>query len=91
MDATECEYKKPASLASEKMDEGRGIRQSNHPLYKVVQKSVLHRTLFMIPDNSNSVSAFVADPSSGYVAFPRYSEKTEDTDSVIYAIIEHNQ
>jgi hypothetical protein len=50
MDAPRTRFKKPMSLASEAMDQGRGIRRNNPQLYGVLQNSVLLNTFFEIGD-----------------------------------------
>lgn len=91
MDSTRAEYKKPISMARESMDEDRGIKEHNPELYGVLQDSPLFNTVFTLSKkNKRSVSAFVVDPSRGYIAFLRYSETSGDTDFVIRAIIKSN-
>jgi hypothetical protein len=91
MDSPRAKFKKAISMASEAMDEERGIREYNRELYETMQGSVLLNTVFYIPEEKSSVSAFMVDCSTGYLAFPRYSEKKGDTDSVIGEILRHNQ
>jgi hypothetical protein len=50
MDAPRTRFKKPMSLASEAMDQGRGIRRNNPQLYGVLRDSVLLNTFFQIGD-----------------------------------------
>jgi hypothetical protein len=91
MDSPRAKFKKPMSLASEAMDEALGIREHNPELYDVLQDSVLFNTLFVIPEQQHcGVSAFLADCSAGYLAFPRYSERERDTDFVISQILAKN-
>jgi hypothetical protein len=90
MDSPRARYKKPMSVASEFMDEERGIREFNPELYDTLQDSVLLNTLFLTSEESKcGASAFSVDCSNGYLAFPRYSEP-EGTDDVINKILEHN-
>jgi hypothetical protein len=92
MDCSRAKYKKPKSLAWEAMDKQQGIRENNPDLYAVLKKSVLHETVFQIAkDQNNSVSMFSADPSVGYLGFPRYSETVGDTDIVVREILRRNQ
>ncbi|MCI0723402.1 MAG: hypothetical protein L0338_31230 [Acidobacteria bacterium] len=92
MDSPRTTYKKPMSLASEAMDEARGIREHNPELYELLADSVLLNTLFMIPEGQGcGVSAFSADCVNGYLAFPRYSERDRGTDFVIGEILRLNQ
>jgi hypothetical protein len=92
MDSSRAKYKKPISMASEAMDEAKGIKEHNPELYEILLESVLLDTLFTIPPDKNcSVTAVLIDPSNGYVAFPRYSEKKGDTDFVIGEILTRNQ
>jgi hypothetical protein len=91
MDSPRAKFKKPMSLASEAMDEALGIREHNPELYDVLQDSVLFNTLFVIPEQQHcGVSAFLADCSAGYLAFPRYSEGERDTEFVITQILAKN-
>lgn len=92
MDSFRAKYKKPMSLASEAMDEELGIREHNPELYDVLLDSVLLNTSFIIPEGQEcGVSAFSADCTGGYLAFPRYSEGGKDTNFVINEILGHNQ
>jgi hypothetical protein len=92
MDSPRARYKKPTSTAQEAMDEELGIREHNPELYETLQDSVLFNTLFAIPEDKGcTVSAFSVDPSNGYMAFVRYSEKKGDTDFVIREILQQNQ
>jgi hypothetical protein len=91
MDSTRTEYKKPISTAKEAMDEERGIREHNPELYEVLLESPLFNTLFALSETlDRSVSVFSVDPSRGYIAFPRYSETSGDTDFVVREILKHN-
>ena len=91
MDATRTRYKKPHSTVSEIMDEAIGIREHYPELFAVLKKSTLFSTLFMIPAASTcGVSAVSIDPSAGFLAFPRYSEKQNGTDYVVAQILKHN-
>lgn len=91
MDSPRAKFKKPMSLASEAMDEALGIREHNPELYDVLQDSVLLNTLFAIPEEQQcGVSAFLADCTGGYLAFPRYSEGERDTYFVIEQILANN-
>jgi hypothetical protein len=91
MDCSRAKYKKPKSLAWEAMDKQQGIRENNPDLYAVLKKAILHETVFQIAkDQKNSVSAFSADPSVGYLGFPRYAETEGDTDVVVREILRHN-
>ena len=73
------------------MDEEKGIKEFSPDLFQVLRKSKLHRTLFNVKDKkAGGVSAFVADPSAGYIAFPRYSESEGDTDAIIGTILQGN-
>jgi hypothetical protein len=92
MDSPRTKFKKPKSLAMEAMDEEMGIRENYPELYEVLQDSVLLNTLFLIPEDKGcDVSAFLADCSHGYLAFPRYSEGPKDTNFVISEIVGQNQ
>lgn len=91
MDSSRTKYKKPISLASEAMDEERGIREYNPELYAVLTESPLYNTLFVInPDRALTVSTFSVDPTRGTLAFFRYA-RAGDTDIVIREILRHNQ
>ena len=90
MDSPRARFKKPMSMASEAMDEERGIREYNPDLYETLQDSVLLNTLFLIPEEAQcGASAFSADCMKGYLAFPRYSEPG-GTDDVISKILQNN-
>lgn len=91
MDSSRVEYKKPMSTAQEEMDEQRGIKKSNPRLYAAVAEAPLFNAVFQISPSANiTVSAFTANPSRGYIRFPRYSENPGDTDFVIREILRHN-
>lgn len=79
------------SLASEAMDEERGIREYNPELYEILLDSVLLNTVFVIQEENCGVSAFSADCANGFLGFPRYSEAEGNTDFVIDEILRHNQ
>jgi hypothetical protein len=54
------------SMASEAMDEERGIREHNPELYEVLLDSVLLNTLFLIKEEHRwGVTAFSADCANG--------------------------
>lgn len=92
MDSPRTKFKKPMSLASEAMDEERGIREYNPELYELLMDSVLLNTLFFIKEEQHcGVTAFSADCINGFLAFPRYSEVERNTDFVIDEILGHNQ
>jgi hypothetical protein len=91
MDATRTQYKKSLSVASEIMDEERGIKKFNPELYAVLRRSPLLKTSFQVaPNQETSVTAFSAEPLKGYIGFPRYSEERGDTDHVVNEILRHN-
>lgn len=48
MDSPRTRFKKPQSLASESMDQGRGIRRNNPELYQILQNVVLLNTFFLV-------------------------------------------
>lgn len=92
MDSKNTRYKKPFSTASEEMDGELGIREHNPELYEIIMDSPLYNTTFIVgSDKGTTVTALSADPSRGYLAFPRYSERIGDTDHVIGEIIRLNQ
>lgn len=92
MDSPRTKFKKPMSLASEAMDEERGIREHNPDLYELLQDSVLLNTFFAVNDDQRcGVSAFSADCTNGFLAFTRYSEAEGSTDFVIDEILRLNQ
>jgi hypothetical protein len=92
MDSPRTKYKKPQSLASEAMDEERGIKEHNPALYETLLDSVLLNTLFMIEEDQRcGTSAFLANCQNGFLAFPRYSDAERNTDFVIDAILGRNQ
>jgi len=90
MDASRAKYKKPNSTAWEAMDQAKGIKAHNPALYRTLQSAVLHDMLFKVLGDC-AVAAVVANPSEGYLAFPRYTDKKGDTDFVIREILRHNQ
>jgi hypothetical protein len=90
MDCFKAKYRKPKSVASEEMDEAKGIREHNPDLYKILRKSTLLSTLFEVEDKKSTVSVISADPLDGFLGFPRYTEKKGDTNEVIGQIIESN-
>ncbi len=91
IDSFRTSFKKPKSVATEKMDEELGIKQHNPELYEQLQTATLFATLFQIdPAWECSVETFQVDPSIGYVAFPRYTEGTGDSDEVVHKILEKN-
>jgi hypothetical protein len=75
MDSSSAKLKKALSMASETMDEEKGIREHNPELYAEIQENTLLNALFAISDEKCGVSVLSVQPSNGYVAFPRYSEK----------------
>jgi hypothetical protein len=73
------------------MDEERGIREHNPTLYETLLESPLFATMFQVnPESKCDVSVFLADPSRGYLAFPRYTARKGDTDRVISEILRQN-
>jgi hypothetical protein len=91
MDATRTSYKKPMSIATEVMNEAKGIKKYNPELYAILMKSVLNNTLFQVePNKKCSVSAFWADAANGRIYFPRYTDKGGDTEFVIDEILRNN-
>jgi hypothetical protein len=91
MDSPRTKYKKPQSLASESMDEERGIREHNPALYETLLDSVLLNTLFVIEEDQEcGTSAFLANCQIGFLAFPRYSDVERNTDFVIDEILRRN-
>jgi hypothetical protein len=91
MDSSSATLKKALSMASEKMDEELGIREHNPELYEQIQDNTLLNALFAITDEEKcGVSVFSVQPSNGYLAFLRYSEKG-GPDFVISEILRKNQ
>jgi hypothetical protein len=91
MDSPRTKFKKPKSVASETMDEERGIRRTNTELYKQLKDSVLLNTLFLVEKADCGVSAFSVECTQGFLTFPRYSKPERNTDFVIEEILERNQ
>jgi hypothetical protein len=92
MDSPRTKYKKPQSLASEAMDEERGIREHNPELYETLLDSVLLNTFFVIEEEQRcGTSAFLANCQIGFLAFPRYSDAERNTDFVIDEILRRNR
>ena len=89
MDSPSAKLKKALSMASEIMDEELGIREHNPELYEQIVENVLLGALFVISDESHGVSVFSVQPSNGYFAFPRYSDKG-GTDYVVSEILRNN-
>lgn len=91
MDSPRTKFKKPMSMASEAMDEARGIREHNPDLYETLLDSVLLNTFFLVNEGQNcGVSAFSVDCTRGLLAFPRYSGAERGTDFVIDEILRRN-
>jgi hypothetical protein len=92
MDSPKTHYKKSISTASEAMDEERGIKEFYPELYDLVKDSLLLNALFIVSprDDHFSVSAFSMEPSKGCINFPRYSDRSGDTDYVVNEILRHN-
>jgi hypothetical protein len=90
MDSSQAKLKKALSMASETMDEELGIREHNPELYGQIVENTLLSALFAISDNKIGVTVFSVQPSNGYLAFLRYSEKG-GTDHVISEILRNNQ
>lgn len=91
MDSSSAKVKKALSMASETMDEELGIKEHNPELYETIQGSTLLNALFAIADEKKcGAGVFSVQPSNGYLAFPRYSEKG-GTDFVISEILRNNQ
>jgi hypothetical protein len=90
MDSPQAKLKKALSVATEIMDEELGIREHNPELYEQIADNTLVNALFTIADKQYGATAFSAQPSSGYLAFPRYSEKG-GTDRVISEILANNK
>jgi len=91
MDSCRTRYKTPVSLASEIMDEERGIRENKPELYELLSESQLYNTLFFILEGQGrSVEVMSVDPSRGFIAFLRYTDDLGDTDRVIQKILDSN-
>jgi hypothetical protein len=91
IDSSKAQYRKAISTASETMDAKKMVRKDVPELYAEIQKTTMFSTRFdEINIEDSSVSAFVIDPSRGYIDFPRYSEKKGDTDYVVSEILRHN-
>jgi hypothetical protein len=91
MDSPSAKVKKTISMATETMDESRGIKKYNQELYRTIHKSLIIKILFYPTDGRGlGVTAFSAKPSDGYLAFPRYSGEG-GTDRVIREILANNQ
>jgi hypothetical protein len=96
MDSSRARYKRPQSLAYEAMDEERGIKEHDPELYERLLDSVLFSTLFIINTEHErardlTVAVVSIDPSTGYIAFPRYTDRVGDTERVIREILTNNQ
>lgn len=96
MDSSRARYKRPKSMAFEAMDEERGIKEHDPELYERLLDSVLFASTFVINKEHErakdlTVSVVSIDPSTGYIAFPRYADRVGDTDRVIREILTNNQ
>jgi len=92
MDAPKTKYKKAKSTAAEAMDEELGIKEHNPELYAQLLESVMFATMFKVDSaRALTVEVFSVDPSTGYIAFPRYADNAGDTDVVIREILTNNQ
>jgi hypothetical protein len=95
MDSSRARYKRPQSLAFEAMDEERGIKEHDPELYERLLDSVLFASTFVINSEHGrgkdlTVGVVSIDPSTGYIAFPRYADRVGDTDRVIREILTNN-
>jgi hypothetical protein len=90
MDSPTAKLQKALSMASETMHEELGIREHNPELYEQILESTLLSALFSVTDEKHGISVFSAQPSLGYLVFPRYCAKGS-TDFVISEILKHNQ
>lgn len=91
MDSPRTRYKKPQSMATEVMDEERGIREHNPELYDMVKKSVIYGTTFLVaPRDDLDIETFSANPAEGLIGFQRYAARSSETDYVIHEIIRKN-
>lgn len=91
MDGFHAKYKTPDSVASETMDEEKGIRENKPELFKTLMKSPLTQMIFNIdPEEKLTLRSFSADPSLGTLAFHTYSANAGDTDRVIRDILQNN-
>ena len=96
MDSSRARYKRPKSMAFEAMDEERGIKEHDPELYERLLDSVLFASTFVINHEHErakdlTVSVVSVDPSTGYIAFPRYADRVGDTERVIREILTNNQ
>lgn len=89
IESTRSDFKKKFSMASEKMDEEKGIKEHYPEVYAIMQEAPLYTTLFHVTDEESSVDEFSADPSHGIIGFGSYSTKG-DTDAIIGKIISNN-
>ena len=90
MDSSYAKLKKALSMASETMDEERGIREHNPELYDQIDQNTLLSALFTIADENCGTTVLSAQPTDGYLAFPRYSE-IGGTDRVVAKVLRANQ
>lgn len=92
IDSFKTKYRKPTSTATEHMDEELGIKQHNPELYEILQTATLFGTSFQVdPQWQCGIEVFIADPTVGYLAFPRYPDGTGDSDEVVRRVLEANQ
>lgn len=90
MDCFRATYKKPMSVASEQMDEEKGIKEHNQELYAILRKSTLLNVLFEIEDQESTVSIMSAEPPMGFLGFPRYTETKGHTDAILERLLANN-
>ena len=91
MDAFKVKYKEPFALASKEMDEEIGIKAMKPEFFEELQDYTLYSTMFKVsPSADCSVKLFHADPFSGSISFPRYTEGEGDSDEVVFKILDAN-
>ncbi len=91
MDAHRLNYLEPGSTVSRKMNEEKGVRETDPVLFQSLMKWELRKTTFRLDaKKKTSVKDFTVDPSEGTVVFSSYSEAMGDSDDVVNQIVSHN-
>ena len=93
MDCPRLKYVDPDSTTETVMKESRGIKEFNPTLYEKVRVLEFVSAVFALKKGGEaaSVHGFSVEPSNGYVAIHRYSDRKGDTDLVISEILKRNQ
>ena len=91
MDGHHTKYKTADSVASETMNDGKGIKKHKPKLYQILLNSPLTQMVYKIDRKQKStIDIFGTDPSEGTLSFPHYSDKPGDSDRVVREILQRN-